>query len=238
MPEIFKQDNYVNDVKNTQQEIDKTTNEIFKDVSKYQKKFNLKMTAGTTGHNDETDAFRHAYMQARFTINNTKSIAKLIGNEHELWYHKPKNMPKEQWNAETNMDKWNNVVGREVGLEVIKELKGIQNNFSDEHIKDMIAIKLKDRIKNGELITDPLKDTRNFDDSGYNNRVYTREEIGKMSTDEFQKHEKFINKNMKDNKIMTKKEADEAVKSGNLIYVNSYTRSDGTEVKGYYRRKN
>ena len=34
----------------------------------------------------------------------------------------------------------------------------------------------------------------------------------------------------------SKKELDEALKLGGLIYVDSYTRSDGTEVSGYYRR--
>ena len=32
-------------------------------------------------------------------------------------------------------------------------------------------------------------------------------------------------------------EADEKVKTGDLIWVNSYTRDDGTKVCGYYRRK-
>ena len=32
-------------------------------------------------------------------------------------------------------------------------------------------------------------------------------------------------------------EADEKVKTGDLIWVNSYNRDDGTKVCGYYRRK-
>lgn len=32
-------------------------------------------------------------------------------------------------------------------------------------------------------------------------------------------------------------EADEKVKTGDLIWVNLYTRDDGTKVCGYYRRK-
>ena len=31
--------------------------------------------------------------------------------------------------------------------------------------------------------------------------------------------------------------ADEQVKTGDLIWVNSYNRDDGTKVCGYYRRK-
>lgn len=39
------------------------------------------------------------------------------------------------------------------------------------------------------------------------------------------------------NESYTKDDLDERVKSGELIYVESYYRSDGTKVSGYYRRK-
>ena len=39
------------------------------------------------------------------------------------------------------------------------------------------------------------------------------------------------------NEHYTKEELDNGVQSGGLIYVKSYTRSDGTKVSGYYRRK-
>ena len=38
-------------------------------------------------------------------------------------------------------------------------------------------------------------------------------------------------------RMMHESEAKEKVKSGELIYVDSYTRSDGTKVSGYYRRR-
>ncbi len=38
-------------------------------------------------------------------------------------------------------------------------------------------------------------------------------------------------------KVMPEVQAKQEVQSGNLIYVSSYIRSDGTEVKGYYRSK-
>ena len=69
------------------------------------------------------------------------------------------------------------------------------------------------------------------------NRVITNEEIGEMTKEEFERNENFINQQLKLGRIMTKAQADNKVKSGDLIWVNSYIRADGTEVKGYYRRK-
>jgi len=58
-----------------------------------------------------------------------------------------------------------------------------------------------------------------------------------MTTQEFQINEKAILKSMAKNEIITKIEADKMVQEGSLIWVDSYTRDDGTKVKGYYRRK-
>ena len=69
------------------------------------------------------------------------------------------------------------------------------------------------------------------------NRIFTNEEIGQMSTDEYSRLESFINQQVAAGKVMPEAQAKQQVQSGNLIYVNSYTRSDGTEVKGYYRSK-
>ena len=44
-------------------------------------------------------------------------------------------------------------------------------------------------------------------------------------------------KNFNKNLLMPEVEAKQQLKAGNLIYVNSYIRSDGTEVKGYYRSR-
>jgi len=72
------------------------------------------------------------------------------------------------------------------------------------------------------------------------NHIYTREEVGSMSSDEFAKHEKEIdaqtrafNGTMPTNGDLQR----EAITGGGAVYVNSYTRSDGTEVKGYYRSR-
>ncbi|MGN0018882.1 MAG: hypothetical protein ACI37S_07575 [Candidatus Gastranaerophilaceae bacterium] len=69
-------------------------------------------------------------------------------------------------------------------------------------------------------------------------RVITNEEIAKMSQEEFERNENFINQQIKSGNVMTKAQAEEKLKLGDLIWVNSYFRSDGTEVSGYYRRRN
>ena len=72
------------------------------------------------------------------------------------------------------------------------------------------------------------------------NHIYTREEIGQMTSEEFAKHEKEIdaqtrafNGTMPTNGDLQR----EAMTGGGVVYVNSYTRSDGTEVRGYYRSR-
>ena len=69
------------------------------------------------------------------------------------------------------------------------------------------------------------------------NRIFTNEEIGQMSQDEYSRLENFINQQVAEGKVMPEAQAKQQVQSGNLIYVNSYTRSDGTKVKGYYRSR-
>ena len=46
----------------------------------------------------------------------------------------------------------------------------------------------------------------------------------------------YIKQYVSDKKMPTKEELDKRVYLGNLIYVEEYTRSDGTKVSGYYRR--
>lgn len=91
-----------------------------------------------------------------------------------------------------------------------------------------------------------VDNSQKFDLSGYtnpltgSNHIYTREEVGSMSNEEYAKHEKEIdvqtkafNGTMPTNGDLQK----EAMTVGGVVYVNSYTRADGTEVKGYYRSR-
>ncbi len=68
--------------------------------------------------------------------------------------------------------------------------------------------------------------------------IYSRENIGMMSTDEYTQNEKAINAQLNTIGIPTNVELESACQRGSgLIYVESYTRSDGTQVKGYYRAR-
>ena len=58
-----------------------------------------------------------------------------------------------------------------------------------------------------------------------------------MSTDEYQEKENHILRQIKNIGMLSDKEAKNKLQTGDLIWVNSYVRDDGTEVKGYYRRK-
>ncbi|MBD5401301.1 hypothetical protein HDR58_00670 [bacterium] len=82
--------------------------------------------------------------------------------------------------------------------------------------------------------------------SGYSNpltgtnRIFTREDIGTMSPEEFSTLEKEIDAQVKAFNGTMPTNGDlqtEAISGGGVIYVNSYTRSDGTKVNGYYRSK-
>ncbi len=68
-------------------------------------------------------------------------------------------------------------------------------------------------------------------------RILTREEVKEMSTDEFTDKEDFINQQLAGGKVMSKAEVEEKVQSGGAVWVEGYTRADGTQVKGYYRSK-
>ena len=76
---------------------------------------------------------------------------------------------------------------------------------------------------------------RNFINAITNdNKIYTAEDIGGMSGDEFMENEKAINYQMANLGIPRESEL-----TGNpdVVYVHAYTRDDGTEVKAHYRSK-
>ena len=69
------------------------------------------------------------------------------------------------------------------------------------------------------------------------NRIFINEEIGQMYPNKYLRLKNFIHQQLAAGKIMPEIRAKQLVKSGNLIYVNLYTRADGTQVSGYYRSK-
>ncbi len=70
-----------------------------------------------------------------------------------------------------------------------------------------------------------------------NSNIFTREDIKNMSADEYLKNEKAIDFQLKTIGIPSQVQANQAVQSGGMIYVQPYTRADGTGVRGYYRAR-
>lgn len=90
------------------------------------------------------------------------------------------------------------------------------------------------QLKNG-LIGSELKDYTGYTNpTSGDNKIFTREDIAQMTTDEYTKYEKDINSQLNSVGIPTKAELSS---SSGTVFVNGYTRDDGTEVKSYYRSK-
>ena len=68
-------------------------------------------------------------------------------------------------------------------------------------------------------------------------KVYSREDIANMSGEEYSKNEAEIFGQIKSIGIPAAKDLESSTLRGDTVYVNSYTRDDGTEVKGYYRAR-
>lgn len=116
--------------------------------------------------------------------------------------------------------------GRDLVHHKIEHMGNLENStsyVSPEEIESMILF--------GGVNLDI--DLRNLDTE----RIITNEEIKAMTQEEFTQNEKFIMQQVAEGKVMTEMQAKEQLEAGNLIWVNSYTRAYGTEVKGYYRRK-
>ncbi len=182
-------------------------------------------------HNGEVDAFRHIYSSAILTIKYGELAHNLSSYLYEIAHQNP--------SKEKIMDFYNNQVGQEIG-ERFSESMGNLNLKNDKDIKNFIAFEVEQSMKNQKAITS-LDDERieltlkNMPDHPF--RVYTKEDIDKMPTEEFLRNEKNILKNMANNKILTKAELLRQQEKGVVVYVNSYTKDDGTVVKGYYRSK-
>lgn len=67
-----------------------------------------------------------------------------------------------------------------------------------------------------------------------NNRIYTAEDIGNMTSKEFAENEKAINYQMENLGIPRQSDL---TNNADVVYVKAYTREDGTKVKAHYRSK-
>ena len=205
------------------------------DTLKYQKQY--KFYAGKDGkttYNNEADAFKHAYMQWTLCIENSEFMAKKAGDYHDR--------KEGDVIGERNMDLWNNAIGREVYKEM-KALHGEYFNKNTVHLyKDEAAARIMQKMKRGEMITHPSdkRDYNNMEKERLksSDRVYYKGEIEAMDEEIRKAHiEPYMNQAI-DNywTIPSQEELDTKVASGDMIYVDAYTKSDGTRVSGYYRR--
>lgn len=120
----------------------------------YQKLYDFEYNQNDRKHafwNNEADAFKHAFMQAKLTFDYTTLPAKIVGDFHEL-----DGALKKQPISEMIMDLWNNAVGRKIGREVKDELLG-KEKLSQNKLDDIIAEKIMQKMRKGELITSPYK---------------------------------------------------------------------------------
>ena len=163
-------------------------------------------------------------------------MTKYLGDRHEHG-----NNPDIR--RDTNMDLWNNQIGREIAEEMSEKYSRDIEVYDLDWFDEIAEKKIVEKIRNGELITDP-SDKRSYKNMElerlkHEDKVYSKEEYEKL----FGEEKDIASKNFIDYvidhdwKVPTKADLDMQVESGNLIYVENYTRSDGVKVSGYYRRK-
>lgn len=207
---------------------------IVRQTNKYQKKYGFEIGTGEhASWNNEADAFKHTYLSAWLVIRHNNFFSGSLGFGHELeTFRAP--------NYESNMDNWNNAIGREIGREIKAKIK--DGNYLQKEIEDMIAEKVMQKMRKGELITNPFTDKRNYVKSIFkdrilnlNNRVFHQGEVTINDLDNPKIRDVYLDQALENKKLPTKEELDKRVRTGELVYVEKYTRSDGTTVSGYYR---
>ena len=114
-----------------------------KQVEKYWNVYHFNMDPNHTSHNNEGDAFKHAFMAAELAALLGEDITRKICILQEDT--NPDNPP-----AERHMDLHNDEWGIKIGLEVAEESRSIIDVLQE---KDRIAKKVMEEMRNGNLIT-------------------------------------------------------------------------------------
>lgn len=249
--------------------IENYNNSIYAKTKKYQKIYGFQIGKGSHDTwNNEADAFKHTFMQADLALKMTTGLSKLAGDYHEK---QALNNPP----GEKNMDLWNNQQGRRIADQIKKEYGSNFYKLPESKQDDIIAEKVMQKMRKGELITNPSDKRKYKDITGFsanidninlkttqdnNGNKYVYLDNGEEITPEFLEslstknrliyNTEFNLAKTDDKEIIdryaeqyfngenyTKDDLDNGVSLGDLIYVESYKRSDGTEVSGYYRRK-
>lgn len=213
------------------------------------------------GWNNRVNNLRNNIKNGTFTINNNQNLKdespNIDNRNHDNIYSIPFNLGIEyndyQPNIFSNLNdliinplnmpsnkSWDMIpMAIPESLQSSGASTGNTANFDINKLKNMINIQSPNNKYNNQSqqksglfgYTNPLTGS---------NHIYTREEVVSMSSDEFTKHEKEIDAQTRAFKGTMPTNVDlqrEAMTGGGVVYVNSYTRSDGTKVKGYYRSK-
>ena len=221
----------------TREKREKFNRDVLKATYKAQVKYGFEMGTGKEAtHNNEADAFKHVYMSWYLTHNYGWGIAEWLGNMHE---DETPNAP----DYERNMDLWNNQIGREMAAEMWKKYGSLMKSASSDELSELASALIWEKIKKGELITNPYTDKRKYSNMKTErlkdtDRVfYEGEYFDKMDEEERKRYSEHYTKYKNQHKkgFPTKEELDRRVAKGELIYVEEYRRSDGTKVSGYYR---
>lgn len=185
--------------------------EMVQKTMEYQKKFGFE-TNPRKGHefwNVEADAFKHAFGSADMAFDIGQWGSVIGGIFHEL--QTPNNPP-----GEWNMDSWNNAHGRKIADEIRKEYGNKFDKLSDKEKEAIVATKVIMKMRNGELITHP-SDVRKFDGfieklffnqgkttgqaAPIQSDLFTQEQIGKMTSEEFAQNEQAIMEQLRNGQI-------------------------------------
>ena len=217
-------------------------NQVVLDATrKAQQKYGFDMTqkegAYSNTHNNEADAFKHAYMSWFLSYWGNDIKSKELGDMHE---DETPNAPA----YERNMDLWNNAIGREIAYEMKWQLSNDYDLLGEEWANQTAKQKIWEKMQQGELITNPFTDRRKFENMELerlteNDRIYSNVEFRNFDEKMKEVHSgKYMDYIIDNNwEVPLVKNLDKKVQSGELIYVDNYTRSDGTKVHGYYRRR-
>lgn len=206
-------------------------------AEKYGEMYGLKKNPISRGWNDEVDAFRHTFMQALLSLKIGETAARRLGTAWEV----KGTISREQKSGERNMDQWNNAVGREIAREVKVTIEN--KNYTPQEIEDIVAEKVIQRMRKGDLITNPT-DKRTFNEKTFmdrilqqKNRVFHKSENITMNDleDNPDMMEVYLDQALERRGLPSREELDNKVATGGMVYVEDYERSDGTRVSGYYR---
>lgn len=97
--------------------------------------------------------------------------------------------------------------------------------------------KVRDIVE-GKVEFDEKRDIASYENKKLgSNKIFTQEEIDSMPEEEKHKNKSAIFYQKQTIGIPTEEQAKKTVTKGGMVFVNGYTRSDGTEVKSYYRSR-